>query len=354
MTRSVEALLVLVAVVGVSVAWSGCNSPNCGAGTKQVQAADGTLSCVLADVPKQLIQCDVDGGTAEIVGGVCQSRVKCDPSTTGFDPATGICVGTGGGGGCAVTCKPPGPGKICVTGNLYDFATGTAFKKGDKTVRVAAYEPLAFLSNPNGPSIQETIDDNGCYAFSDITLPSSGLIAILSTDPTGNALEFTAAGTQTMAAGKTYKVDVYVTEKTVIDGWKTQTGKDWDLNGIYLAEYFDLPVPDATNLRIPDDNKPVMGVKITDSGTVVAAANYFDTRSTMMTSLTATSAIGFGAVFPDASISIYSGNGGMCSDGMGGMATCKWDVHPGGSAPHVLFVDRFHNCLLSPTAPSCM
>ena len=354
MTRSVHALLALVAVVGTSVAVTGCNSPNCGKGTKQVQQPDGTLTCQLAEVPKQLIQCDdVDGGTSVIVGGKCQSHIKCDPLTTGYDPVSGICVGTGGGTGDCPVCKQPGPGKICVTGNVYDFSTGLRIKKGDKILRIGAYEPLAFLANPATDPLQETVDSNGCYTFPDITTPGSGLVAVATADAKGTvpqAFELTGAGA-IVVSGKIYKVDVYATPVSVVDGWKTQTGKNWDATGAYIALYYDKAVPDPTDLRIDAETMPAMGVQIVDGPTVVTTGNYFAPgATTLSTTLMATGAFGGAAIPATGNITTYSGLDVGCT---AGTCTKKWEHHLGASTAHVLFIDRYHNCTLSPTAATC-
>src|SRR5581483_8918297 len=105
MTRSLFAVFVLGAVAVAVPLIEACNNPVCGAGTKQRQRADGTLACELAEQPDVLALCDVDAGTAVIVGGKCVSVVECDPKTTmvGVLPnGNQVCVGTGGGPG---TCS---------------------------------------------------------------------------------------------------------------------------------------------------------------------------------------------------------------------------------------------------------
>src|SRR5205823_846447 len=125
------------------------------------------------------------------------------------------------------------------------------------------------------------------------------------------------------------------TPTSVVANWKTQTGKDWDATGAYIALFYDQAVPDPTNLRFDLDTKPVAGVRVTDTGTPITTGSFFDPNgATMSATLMATGPFGGAAVPPTGNITTYSGTGGTCADGKGGMGACKWDVHPGASIPH--------------------
>ena len=129
----IRSLFALTAFGLVAAAVVSCNAPVCGKGTKQVQLANGNVECQPADhVATTNEPCDVDGGTAEIIGGVCVSRIHCGDNTT-FDPTTGVCTGTGGGSACPFNCGNLGPNDICVKGNIVDHE----YTIGDGRTKVA-------------------------------------------------------------------------------------------------------------------------------------------------------------------------------------------------------------------------
>ena len=334
----------------------GCKDLTCGQGTKQVQASDGSLMCIPAEQPAQSIPCDVDGGNAVVEAGKCVSKVVCDPGTTMAVDQNGktYCIGTAGASGCSCPAQPAG--KICVTGNILDWKTGKPFQT-PPNVRIAAYEPLAFLGNPSSMPLAEDTNAKGCYTFSGIAAPSSGLVAIAVGDPANAATptyELSGSGA-TVVAGKSYKVDVFAVTRADVTKWSAVAGRDVDATGAYVACYYDDAVPDPANLSF-SETKPLAGIKITDVGGagVVTAAKYFDPdRATLSSTLAATGPVGCGEAPPPSGISTFSGAGGMCTQMGGGAAACKWETHPGGSTAHVIFVDRFHNCALSPTASTC-
>ena len=107
--------------VSVTATVAGCNGATCGRGTKQVQAANGDVECVLADNPATGdVPCDVDGGSAVIENGVCVSRVMCDPATTTYDATTGLCESNGMGG--QLPALPVDAGRrahVCITGRRH-------------------------------------------------------------------------------------------------------------------------------------------------------------------------------------------------------------------------------------------
>jgi hypothetical protein len=356
MTRSSYALLALAVTTTAGVLVSSCNTPTCGPGTIQRQAATGELQCVPVDVPQQLIQCDVDGGNAEIIAGKCVSHIKCDPNSTMYDPASGICVGTGGGG-CPPCPATPGAGKICLTGEIYDFVSNKKLADGDRTMRIAAYEPLSFLGNSSVAPLAEIATTNkNCYTIDGIGAPGAGLVAIGVSDPVGTATQVLAlAGAGALVTGnKSYRVDLSVVTRKQVDDWSAAAGVNFDAQGMYIGLFFNDPVPDRTNLVFGELN-PVAGVQITADGTPLTMAQnvkYLDpTRDKIGAALTATGALGIGvAPPPSSSIVNFSGKGGTCKNNL----PCKFESHPGGSTAHVVFIDRFHDCNQSPTASTCM
>jgi hypothetical protein len=328
-----------------------CESPTCGPGTKQVQAPDGTVQCVSADAPSSSIGCDVDGGDVEIVAGSCHSRVTCDPATTMFDPATGVCTGTGGGSACPA-CPNPSAGKTCLTGSLIDLISGQPVTNN---VRVAVYDPLAFLSNPQIQPLAEDTTTKGCFTFADVPVPGTGLIAIGTSDPANTSpqvLQLTAAA-GAVVAGRIYHTDTFVTAHSVVTNWTTNVGGaiDFDAQGAYVAMFYDQAVPDPTQLVFANEKNPLAGVTLLDAGQPAAGAHYFGaSRMAIDPTAMATTANGGGLAPADpAGLTVYSGMGGTCASG-----TCTWEKHQGATVPHLVFVERFHNCALSPGAATCM
>jgi hypothetical protein len=334
------------------IALSGCAPLKCGPGTEVLQTADG-VECVPADGPANGdVPCNVDGGLVEIVGGQCDSRVKCDPGSTQYDPNTGVCVGTSTGKGNCPVCPPPGAGQICVTGGVVDFETGLHLMPGGRPLRFAAFEPLAFLGNPaSAPLAEDPSSTQGCYTLT-IPAPQSGLIAIAVTDPAGGAL----AGMLPLAiggsgaavtAGEVFHVDaVMATQKRLAD-FSTQGGEDFTGQGAFVACYYADPPPAPTN-QVIAESMPVVGVKLLENQSVPPAVRYLNTDRSIGPALDATTALGC-AVVPSGGINTFGGQGGASTSPM----VAKFESQPGGTAAGVLFLSRFHSCDASPGAAAC-
>jgi len=318
-----------------------------------VQQPGGDLRCVPVDQPAQLTDCDIDGGNVQILGGKCVSKISCDPATTMFDPAKNECVGLGTVVGCA-PCATPDSGKICLTGNLVDYLSNTALKPGEKTLRIALYEPLAFLSNPAAPPLTELPStDKGCFTFNNIDPPGTGLIAIAVGDPAGSPATYQLAGTAlTILPNKSYNVGTYILPKTIVDGWKATTSIDYGTKGGYVSFFYDGPVPDATDRTIPT-TPFAAGVGLKQTIGMPGTPKFFGpTRDAINTTLTATGPLGGLISDPNSGeVGAFSGLNGTCMNG--GSHACKWETHPGGVAPGVILFDRFFDCTSTPTAPSC-
>jgi hypothetical protein len=332
MKRSLVALLVISAFVGIGVA--SCNSIICGPGTKQVQQKGGELRCEPVDAQAATVPCETDGG-AVIKGGVCTTKVVCGPGTEAntLPDGTIACVGVGG---VMCVCDQPEAGKICVAGSLYDFVTNT---KSMKNVHYQAFEPLAFLANPNSAPLAEDTNGNGCYVFKNLTRPASGLIAIAINDPAGmTELQLTGTGARIPAAAKSYKVDVFFTKKTTVAGWTAQSGIDYDALGAYVGFFYNELAPVDETEFLNKETMPQSGVKLLVNGMEPANAKYLGAnRETIDPTATSTSAVGGALTTAPVSISNFSGMGGTC-----GAAPCMWSTGPGSTAPKVVFISRFH------------
>jgi hypothetical protein len=326
-------------VVGVAVCvaagalLSACNAPSCGPGTEQRQEADGSLRCLPADGLPASVSCNVDGG-AVIVGGQCVSAVTCGANTA-LDPATGQCEATGGGGSGGVpACPSPMPGNACINGALLGFLDDTPFAE---KVHVSVYDPLTLLSN--GAPLAGGDFMGGSYLFPNIPAPGLGLIAIVVGDADGSNTTYVkcATGTQMVANGNKYRVDGYVMPRAVTDGWKTGSGFDIAPEGAYVAKFYTDPKGTPT-LQLANEKNPLMGVQLFENGGAPPGLQYFDTSlSSISATLTQTSNVGAAIVAAPVmgSFPIFTGNGPAASP-------ITWETLPGGSAPGLVFVTRFH------------
>lgn len=329
MNRSLSVMLALAAALSMA----GCNNATCGAGTKQVQNKGGTLSCVPVDALPNTIPCDVDAG-AQIVGGQCVSFVTCGPNTM-YDPTTGVCTGTGTGGGLP-DCPTPKPGTSCVHGLLHNFVDNGAYTGPD--VQVALYDPLAFLAGK--PALSTGTSSGGGYVFQDFTPPGLQLIAIAVGNLNDESMiAVSASGAQNVVPGAIYRVDVYVIPRSVTDGWMNMTGVDYLGMGAYVAKFYGDKAPAPTNLAATETMK-MPGVMLTQDGTVPTNVQYFSSDlATIDKTLTVTGMEG-AAIVPspaNGATPSFSGMGGTVN----GM-TPTWESQLGGSTNKVIFVSRFH------------
>ncbi|HEX8952548.1 MAG TPA: hypothetical protein VF945_11920, partial [Polyangia bacterium] len=244
------AVLALVAATG-----AGCNTPSCGAGTKQVQDANGDLHCVSADAVAPL-GCLGDGGT-QLVAGNCVATIACGPNTVPEVQADGatLCVGVGGGvggdGSCVPSCGTPAPGTICVNGQVRHLVDGTGLSAGEM-VHVALYDPLSFLGDPGTTPLAES--DTGCgFKFDNVPYPPSMLVVVAVSDAGKRGLttvthQLTGTGAAVVAQ-QAYRVDSYAVPKSAVSSWSAAAGVDYDAAGAVVLEFFSDMKPSPTDLQ---------------------------------------------------------------------------------------------------------
>jgi hypothetical protein len=339
------AALALVATHG-----TGCNTPSCGAGTKQVQDDNGDLHCVSADAVAPL-GCLADGGT-QLIAGNCVATLACGPNTVPEVQADGstlcVAVAVGGGGSCVPSCGTPQPGTICVDGQVRHLVDGSSLSPGEM-VHVALYDPLSFLGDPGTTPLAES--DTACgFKFDNVPYPPSMLVVVAVSDAGKRGLltvthQLTGTGAAVVAQ-QAYRVDSYAVPKSVVSGWSAAAGIDYDAAGAVVLEFFADMKPPPTDLEA-NETLPVAGVTLYQDSAPAdglnghAAAKYFGASLTKLdASLTATGAAG-GAIV---AVSPASGAFPIFS-GMGGTSMGKpigWESSPGGSTAHVLFVERMH------------
>ena len=342
----------IAALALVATSGAGCNTPSCGAGTKQVQDGNGDLHCVSADAVAP-IGCLADGGT-HLVAGNCVATIACGPDTVPEVQADGttLCVGVGGGvggdGGCVPPCGTPQPGTICVDGQVRHLVDGSSLSAGEM-VHVALYDPLSFLGDPSATPLAES--DTGCgFKFDNVPYPPSMLVVVAVSDAGKRGLntvtlQLTGTGAAVVAQ-QAYRVDSYAVPKSLVSGWSAAAGIDYDTAGAVLLEFFADMKPPPTDLQA-DETLPVAGVTLYQDGVPAdglsghAAAKYFGASlSTLDGSLTTTGASGGTLVAASPSTGIFPVFTGMGGTSMG--KPIAWESSPGGSTAHVLFVERMH------------
>jgi hypothetical protein len=333
----------IAALALAATAGAGCNTPSCGAGTKQVQDAHGDVHCVTADAVAP-IACLGDGGT-HLVAGNCVATLACGPNTEPQVQADGttLCVGTGvgGNGGCVPSCGTPQPGTICVNGQVRHLVDGSSLSAGEM-VHVALYDPLSFLGNPGTTPLAES--DTGCgFKFDNVPYPPSMLVVVAVSDAGKRGLEtvtnqLTGTGAAVVAQ-QAYRVDSYAVPKSVVSGWSAAAGIDYDAAGAVALEFFADMKPPPTDLEA-NEMLPVSGVTLYQDF-APAAAKYFGASLTKLDgSLTATGASGGAIVAASPSSGVFPIFTGMGGTSMG--KPISWESSPGGSTAHVLFVERLH------------
>jgi hypothetical protein len=329
MNRRLSIVIAVVAAGSLGLSLTSCNAPGCGPGTVQQQQKDGTLKCVQADQPEPLTQCDVDAGNVVIVGGKCVSAIQCDPATTTNE--NGVCVGHGGTAGC----RAPASGKACVAGTIYDFKTNA--KNTVAPLHVELFDALQLLQGGAPIVSTDLATDGGSYVFQDFTPPNFGIIVVM-TGRTNATMTAAGTGAQNVSAGNQYVVDLYAIKKADSDAWGG--GFNVATGGAYIAKFYSNMKPDPKILLATQDTTPVAGVTLTKDSAPAAGAQYFnDTLSAIDTNLMATGASGvaivaspipMGGSFPN-----FSGTGPTAMP-------ITWETLPGGSAPGVVIITRFH------------
>ncbi len=319
---------------------AGCGSQfTCGEGTEpKNDPATGEVVCTAKGVAKTDITCDP--GSATVVGGICVGDPTkfptCGPGTT-LDPKTNTCIGSGPVVPCTqLPACPPQKGKLAVHGFITHLADGKCAAK--EPVEARAYDPLAFLSNPNGTTPQQTVTvgDDGSYCLDSLVDPGAHLIAIAVTDSGGGTTYMLAGvGLSGIAAGQSYRADAFVVEKTLVGTWDTQAGLSagkLENDGVYVARFLD----QAAVAGDDSMGKPVAGVKLQMNQADAPGAFYFKgdlmtiDKSAMGTDATGTALQDVPAMpMPP---NLYGGVGGNIT----------WEQAPGGSTKGVVFINKFH------------
>lgn len=351
-------LAALVTFAALPYATAGCKSVECGDGTIE---RDGT--CVTSDDGVGPANCGP--GTVLAPSGKCETSVICDPDTTveQTDPATGItvCVGTGGGGNCSTPlagCTTAAANTMTVCGRLYDIEDDTAIgltstdtsmcpaggeDTGACSLQVLPFDAIAFSTNPTGTppltSSELYLDHCGRFRIKDIEPAGAPFIGLgVRNHPshdTGNKLTGVAFPTSAGPSGGT-KADVvaYTTRGSTDTAWATSSGLGGSLAqmGVYVNIYRDSGTP-----ADPLAGNLAAGVQILRGGSPIPSNDYYfadadSARTEVDAGLTETGANGSGLVLGLPSLAPFTGSMGPLPGG------CQWYSANGASIPNVVFV----------------
>jgi hypothetical protein len=240
--------------------------------------------------------------------------------------SNGICYGSGT---VQAACKTPASGKSCIDGTIYDFTTNM---KNTKQVDALLYNATDLLGANPMPISQGTVSSDGSgFVFQDFTPPGLMLVVIVIGSQTMGMVP-AGTGGQGIVSNAVFHVDGYALQQKDVAGWNF----DVTAGGAYIARFFNDPASPASNVR-NDETHPQSGVTLTKDGADAMAQYFNDTLTAIDGSLTATGASGTAIVASPVPM------GGMFPtfSGMGGGIT-TWESFPGGSAPNLVIITRFH------------
>jgi hypothetical protein len=246
-------------------------------------------------------------------------------------------------------CPLPDSQHVCLTGKLFDYVTDAPLSAAG-AIRVAAYDPLAFLSDPTTTPLEACpASPTGCYVINQVSPPTTGLVAIAATDaPGASSPQYALAVVGgTVAAGAVVTADVYLLPRSVVAQWTTTAGVDYTTNGAVVYQFADA-IPPARGVVLGSANY-ITGVQVTDGTNPLAGVRYLAARDTVGAStLTSTQTVGV-AISAPITLGNVTGSGGTCN----GQA-CKWTIAQTGGAKGVVFIQNFYSCNVNPQSPGCM
>ena len=221
-------------------------------------------------------------------------------------------------------CSTPASGKSCITGQLTDIATTEALRAvfnigltcghgaigGPCDLTLGAHDVVSYATNPAGdPALTSggtVVDGCGRFRFSDLTVPSSGFVAIAVADAPGSDGHMPTAGLRPLGANQQVDgVGAVVAESTTVTAWSLLGQTDFSSGAILLS--------------YSTGGTATAGVTVSHSGSV-GALRYFsdtDTQRLLVDSAATSTGANGSALVVNAPFQTYSGIGGE-SDG------CVW------------------------------
>jgi hypothetical protein len=144
----------------------------------------------------------------------------------------------------------------------------------------------------------------------------------------------TATGDRNIGAGNSYVLDAYSVPKADSDAWNFDIATGGAVIGKF---YHDAPPPG--NLLVANETMKASGVTFFKDSADAMAKYFDDTLTAVNPGLTVTGMQGVAIVaspVSGGSFPTFSGSGGTPAPPNG------WEMLPGGSAPGLVFISRFH------------
>gem|GEM_PF-1880142 len=356
--------VVAFAAASAAVLTAGCDPLECGVGTIE----DGD-ECRAADSAPGDQACGP--GTVLGDGGVCVSVTECGEGTNAVPQPDGsvLCVPLGGPAGTCEglipQCREPTNGNlVSICGQLIDIQTNLNFDEADAddnitlcdqanpttsgpcSVQVRAFNPLGFTPESAPQDVGGVFTDNcGRYALNDVELPSTGIVAVATSDvfepgeDEGDKVADTYRDTGTaviLGAGELAQgITVAVTRNATDEAWTTSAGGPFEGNTLAQRGLFVL----AYVVEETDGLGPRDGVRVIRDGSPVFENIFYfgdteaDTRDTIDTEATRTGVNGTVLLVEQVVGSLFGGQG---SEPNG----CVWPTDQGGTAPDVVFFQQ--------------
>lgn len=245
---------------------------------------------------------------------------------------------------CSVApeCPMPDTGRVTLCGSILDVATGAPVRVAEATgaacdpvepaadgpcaLRVRAFDPLAFASDPTGtaplPVGDVVVDDCGFYVIESATRPFNGFIGVVVDAPAGDLRIPTGVAHAVNPGAHLIDLPVYSTATATDEAWTESAGSPFGdqtfaERGVALVHF------------------GAEGVQVTAGGVVQSAARYLTGSdagpyAAVDPDLTATGPAG-AVLVTDIALQNLSGNGGEPEG-------CTWPSLLGAAVPGVVSV----------------
>lgn len=355
---TMRTLLAVLFVAPMALSQISCNQLECGEGTTE---SNGT--CVLADgarpenptycAPGTVYDDNMGGCVAELPPTVCDENTTVEIVD---ENGVVVCMGTGTGGGCNLTCPQAASGRVTVCGVLKDVETSAEVGEGGTgalcdlenptadgacSLEMKFYDALQFAQNPTGtaelPYDDLKLNDCGHFVVQNVPAPALGFLAIGADDSeAGSSDNYVLAGVALPVTGgqRIDDLDTYVVRQATDATWSGAVslpgGQSFVERGVYVPIFLH-------------KGQPVSGVVVTEGGSPQVAEDYYfsDTdplsRSTVDPGQNSTGANG-SALLVDSELVMHSGTG---SEGM--LEGCVWPSDLADAIPGVAFVQDRHS-----------
>jgi hypothetical protein len=197
-------------------------------------------------------------------------------------------------------CAPAAGNTICVAGRVFEAASaivkgsaGEPIKLTSDRLKVAAYDPLAFASNPTGVQpigVASEVDDQGCFIIPKVKIPDLSPYISVAVDDAGADDNYVAtARAMATAYGKNLDRNIVIPafRRATIDAWSTEAGgANLADAGSAIIEYRAGATPISGLVPLQDGKEPGSWTSPGDLfylGADPAVAPYLDKAATATT-----------------------------------------------------------------------